>query len=42
MLTDEAMQSATSEVFEQLDFRKVLVGPPNDYYQALILRRPTA
>ncbi len=42
MLTDEAMQSATSEVFEQVDFRKVLVGPPNDYYQALILRRPTA
>jgi SAM-dependent methyltransferase len=38
-LTDEALQAASSEVFEQVDFRKLLAHPPHDYYQALILRR---
>jgi SAM-dependent methyltransferase len=39
MLTDEALQAAGNEVFEPVDFRKVPVDPPNEYYQALILRR---
>jgi hypothetical protein len=42
MLTDGALQAAASEVFEQVDFRKVPVDAPNEYFQALILRRPTS